>query len=96
MLTYGYILDTRENDMGGREFQVRIPSVHGAYRKSEYKGKTPRNYVEDDDLPWYVVLTSVGEPLTGEVAVLAAINSSNNQFVVLGTTGSVYEPGDDS
>ena len=93
MITYGYIVASQPNQMGGYEMQVRIPSVHGAYNLEDYRGQTPRNYVQDKDLPWYPCLESVTNRTTGSIAVLAAINYSNNSFIVIGTTGSSYVVG---
>lgn len=76
--------------MGGYDIQVRIPSVHGAYKKSDYKGKTPKNYVNDKDLPWYPSIESVTNRTVGSIAVLLAVNPSASSFIVIGTTGSEY------
>ena len=45
MITYGFAKSYRYNALGGLEVQVRIPSVHGAYLKSDYNGQRIRNYV---------------------------------------------------
>ena len=92
MLTFGYVIDTRSNEMGGREIQVRIPSVHGAFDFLDYGGVTPRNYVRDGELPWYTCIESVSNPSKGEVVVLASTNASGSSFIVIGSTGSTYVP----
>lgn len=75
---------------GTLNIKVRIPSVHGPYKMSEYGGKQVRNYVTDDNLPYYPSVLLPHLPNEGEVAVLASMDSSTSKFIVLGLTGGSY------
>ena len=66
--------------------KVRIPSVHGAYDKSEYKGKTMRNYTEDIDLPYYQSLLLPHLPAEGDVVALESLDTTSSNWLVIRLT----------
>ena len=90
MITFGYVKDTRYTGDGTLMIKVRIPSMHGPNSLKEYKGKPVRNYVYDDDLPYYPSLLLPHLPTTDEVVALSTTDDSTNQFIVLGLTGGRY------
>lgn len=73
--------------------QVRIPSIHGPYRQQDGNGQRIRNYVADDNLPFYRSLLLPHLPVEGEVAALISTNNSCNSFIVIGLTGGSYSSG---
>lgn len=93
MITFGYAKGYQYANDGTLMIKVRIPSVHGAYDLSQYKGKAVRNYVKDEDLPYIpsVLLTQL--PTEGDVVAIASIDSGNSTFLVLGLTGGSYNSG---
>jgi hypothetical protein len=91
MITYGYVKDYRYTISGTLEVQVRIPSIHGPYNLSDYRGNPVRNYVQDKNLPYYCALLLHHEPVEGEVVALTSIDNSNNNFMVIGQTGGNYD-----
>lgn len=93
MITYGYAKDYMYTGDGSLMIKVRIPSIHGPYKRSEYNGKTIRNYIQDDDLPYYPSILLPHMPSDGDVVVISSTNDSNNQFIVIGLTGSRYKSG---
>ena len=93
MITYGFAKSYRYNALGGLEVQVRIPSVHGAYLKSDYNGQRIRNYVEDKDLPWYESLLLPHLPNDGDVVALAGTSDAMSTLLVIGLTGANYNSG---
>lgn len=93
MITYGYAKEYRYAGDGTLQVRVRIPSVHGPYKQSNAQGKTIRNYVIDDDLPWYPSLLLPHLPQEGEVVAVQALNKGNNDFIVIGLTGGSYHSG---
>ena len=92
-ITYGYAKGYQYANDGTLMIQVRIPSVHGAYDKSAYRGKTVRNYVEDQDLPWYPSMLLPHMPSEGDVVAVASLNDGMSDFLVLGLTGGSYNSG---
>ncbi len=70
--------------------QVRIPSVHGPYDLSNYRGQPIRNYVRDDDLPYYQSILLPHLPNEGEVVALQSINEAALEYLVIGLTGGSY------
>ena len=50
-----------------------------------------RNYVADSDLPYYMSLALSSLPNEGEIVALASLDSSNNDFIVIGATGGKYK-----
>lgn len=93
MITYGYAKNYMYMNDGTLLLQVRIPSIHGPYKQSDSKGKTIRNYVMDDDLPYYQSVILPQLPGDGDVVVISSLDVGNNQFIVLGVTGSSYSAG---
>ncbi len=93
MITYGYAKDYHYTNDGTLLVQVRVPSIHGAYSQSDYRGKMIRNYTYDADLPWYPSVLLPHLPNEGEVVALSSVNSSNNDFIVIGLTGGSYQAG---
>lgn len=93
MITYGYVKQYYYTNDGTLMIQVRVPSIHGPYKQSDAGGKIIRNYVRDDDLPFYQSLLLPHLPLDGEVVALLATSSSNNDFIVIGLTGGSYQSG---
>lgn len=71
--------------------QVRIPSVHGPMDPKEYGGKQVRNYVRDQDLPYYPSVLLPHLPRDGEVVALASTEGNTSmEFMVIGLTGGSY------
>lgn len=93
MITFGYAKGYQYANDGTLMIQVRIPSVHGAYELSAYRGRQPRNYVRDEDLPWIQSVLLPQMPSEGDVVVVASLNSGNHDFIVLGMTGGSYNSG---
>lgn len=90
MIVYGYVKTYRYAGDGTLEIQVRIPSVHGPMKQRAYQGQAVRNYVRDDQLPFYPSLLLPHLPTEGEVVALAATNTSTSDFIVIGLTGGSY------
>ena len=93
MIIYGYVKAYNYTNVGTLQLKIRIPSIHGPYDLSEYKGKPVRNYVKDEDLPYYDSVLLPYLPNDGEVAALCTMNTSNNDFMVIGLTGGSYQAG---
>ena len=90
MLVYGYAKDYKYSGDGTLLIRTRIPNVHGAYQLSDYKGKVPRNYVKDENLPYYPSLLLPHLPSEGEVVVLSTMNESTSAFLIIGLNGGSY------
>lgn len=90
MIVYGYVKGYQYTGDGSLMIQVRIPSIHGPMKQSEYKGKTPKGYVQDKDLPSYPSLLLPHLPVQGETVALTTTNEGNYDFMVLGLTGGSY------
>lgn len=93
MIVYGYVKDSRYAGDGTLQLQVRVPTVHGAYRISDYGGKKVRNYTADADLPWYPSLLLPHIPVEGEVVALSSLDNSPSNWMVIGLTGGSYSLG---
>lgn len=93
MITYGYAKQYKYTNDATLHIQVRIPSIHGPYKLTDYKGKAVRNYTQDKDLPYYPSLLLPHLPLDGEVVALSSMDNSNNSFIVIGLTGGSYDAG---
>ena len=93
MVTFGYAKKTYYTNDGKPMIQVRIPSVHGPYKLSDYKGQQVKNYVPDSSLPSYQSLLLPYLPNDGEVVALAAMDKGNSEFLVIGLTGGSYQEG---
>lgn len=84
MIVYGYTKHVKYTSDEGLFIRVRIPSVHGPLDRSDYKGNIVRNYVEDENLPYYPALLRDIIPVENQVVALMSTNKSNSSFVVLG------------
>ena len=93
MIVYGYAKQVRYTNDSTLTIQVRIPSIHGPYSIYDAKGKTIRNYVQDDDLPFYSSLLLPHEPNEGEVVALCSKDDKSSDFIVIGLTGGSYYAG---
>ena len=95
MIVCGFAKDYKYADDGTLLLKVRIPDIHGAYMQREYKGKPVRNYVSDDDLPYYRCLELPRNPNEGDVVIVASADNSTNpsNMFVLGLTGGSYSRG---
>lgn len=90
MIVYGYVKDHYYANDGTLMIKVRIPSIHGAYSQLEYQGKKIKNYVLDNDLPYYPSLLLPNLPNEGEVVALSSTDNTSSNFLVLGLTGGFY------
>ena len=89
-LTYGYAINTMYGGDGNLYIQVRIPSVHGPYSQTAYRGKQVRRYVLDKDLPWYPSVILPHQPAQGEVVALLSVDDVGSSFLVVGLMGGSY------
>lgn len=93
MITYGYAKEYYYTNDGTLSIKVRVPSIHGPYKQSDAHGRTIRNYTRDEDLPYYPSILLPHLPKDGEVVALSSMNSSGNEFIVIGLTGGSYDLG---
>lgn len=93
MIVFGYAKDYYYSGDGTLYVRVRIPSIHGAYKQSEYNGKLVRNYTLDRDLPYYQSLLLPHLPNEGEVVALSTMDDSPNHLIIIGLTGGSYQSG---
>jgi len=93
MTTFGYAKQYMYAGDNTLQIQVRIPSIHGPYKQSDYKGKAVRNYVKDEDLPFYPSLLLPHLPHNGDVVAVTALDKGNTSFLVVGLMGSSYQQG---
>ena len=93
MIVYGYAKSDKYSGDGTMLIQVRIPNVHGAYQKADYRGKSIKNYTEDSSLPWYPSLLLPHEPAEGEVVALSSLDNSASNWLIIGLTGGSYNTG---
>lgn len=93
MIVYGYVKQYQYTNDSTLVIQVRIPSIHGPYKQTDAKGKKIRNYTRDEDLPFYPSLLLPHLPNEGEVVALSSMDSSENDFLILGLTGGSYTNG---
>lgn len=90
MITFGYAKDYMYTGDGTLMIQVRIPSIHGPYKQTEYKGKSGYAYTRDEDLPYYQSLLLPHLPTEGEVVAVASLDKGLSNFIVIGLTGGSY------
>lgn len=90
MITFGYVKDYKFAGDGTLMIRTRIPSVHGPYDISGYRGNTVRNYVRDDDLPYIQSVLLPHLPAEGEVVAISSMNEANTEFIIIGLTGGSY------
>lgn len=94
MITYGYAKGYYYDTQGSMYVRVRIPSIHGAYRQQDYKGQQVRNYVLDENLPFYKSVVLPRVPTEGEVVMLySTSDGSGSDFIVGGIMGAKYNDG---
>ena len=93
MIVFGYAKQYQYTNDGTLMIQVRVPAIHGAFDRTAYRGKTIRNYVDDADLPYYQSILLPHLPTDGEVVALSAVNTAQNEFIVIGLTGGSYYSG---
>lgn len=93
MIVYGYAKAHKYTGDGALLIQVRIPSIHGPYLKSDAKGQSIKNYVADQDLPYYNSLVLPYIPNEGEVVALINTGAGNSILLVIGVTGGSYSAG---
>lgn len=94
MITYGYAKNYDYTGDGTFMIQVRIPSIHGPFMQDDAKGKTIRNYVRDENLPYYPSVILPHTPSEGDVVALENIkDSKTTEFIVIGLTGGSYYKG---
>jgi len=90
MIINGYVRDHKYEADGTLVVQVRIPSIHGPMDINDYRGKVARNYVRDEDLPYYSSLILPRNPEKDDVVTLMSKNDKTSEFIVLGLTGAKY------
>lgn len=90
MIVNGYVKSYQYAGDGTLMIQVRIPTIHGPMDLKEYNGATRRNYVRDEDLPYYPSLLLPHLPAEGEVVALITKSDKTSEFIVLGLTGGSY------
>lgn len=93
MIIFGYAKGYRYSGDGTLYIQVRIPSIHGPYVQQSADGKIVRNYVQDTSLPYYQSILLPHLPNEGEVVALSSLDTSGNQWIVIGLTGGSYSMG---
>ena len=93
MIVFGYAKQYQYTNDGTLMIQVRVPAIHGAFDRTAYRGKAIRNYVDDAVLPYYQSILLPHLPTDGEVVALSAVNTAQNEFIVIGLTGGSYYSG---
>lgn len=93
LIVYGYSKGFKYSGDGTLLIKTRIPSIHGPYSKSDYRGSQIRNYVRDVDLPYYPSILLPHLPNEGEVVVLTSVDNTPNQLLIIGITGGSYQSG---
>ena len=92
LIVYGFAKNAIYTNDRAIEVQVRIPNIHGPYKRSDATGTRLRNYVEDKDLPYYPALMMDSLPTDVDVVALCSIGDSGTaDFLVLGRTGASYD-----
>lgn len=94
MIVYGYAKSYYYDTNGCLYIRVRIPSIHGAYKQADYKGKQVKNYVIDENLPYYQSVILPRMPADGDVVALTSTSEGKgSDFMVVGLTGAKYNDG---
>ncbi len=93
MIVYGYCKGYILTSDATLKVKVRIPSVHGPYKQSEYGGRIIHNYVRDSELPYYDSVELPRKPNEGDVVMLQTANEKTTDFTVIGLTGGSYKEG---
>lgn len=90
MIINGYVKSYQYAGDGTLMIQVRVPTIHGPVDQKEYNGKSARNYVRDEDLPYYPSLLLPHLPAEGEVVALMSRSDKTTELMVIGLTGGSY------
>lgn len=90
MTTFGFAKGYMYTGDGTLYIRVRIPSIHGPYKTNDYNGAQVRNYVRDENLPYYPSVLLPHLPNEGDVVAITSLDGANNQFMVIGLTGGNY------
>lgn len=92
MVVYGYAKDYYYTGDNTLMVRVRVPNIHGPYRKEDAKGKKIIKYTNDGDLPYYQSLLLPHLPCEGEVVAMipTSDSSTNVDFLIIGLTGASY------
>lgn len=90
MITYGFAKEYMYSGDGTLLIKCRIPSIHGPYSIKQYNGQRIKNYVSDEDLPWYPSLLLPHLPTEGEVVAIASLDESKSNMLIIGLTGGSY------
>ena len=93
MIIFGYAKQYRYTGDGTLQIQVRIHSMHGPFSLTDGRGKLVRNYVRDEDLPFYSSLLLPHLPNPGDVVALQGTSEAMNELIVIGLTGGSYVTG---
>lgn len=93
MIVYGYAKGYQHRSDGTLEVQVRVPSIHGPFKQSEYKGNKVKNYTLDSNLPYYTSVELPRNPNDGDVVMLITSSDKKSEFMVIGLTGGSYHKG---
>lgn len=93
MIVYGYAKATKYAGDGTLMIQVRIPTVHGPYVQTNYRGQQIHNYTADEDLPWYPSLLLPYLPGDGAVVAVSSLDNTSSNWLVIGITGGKYQSG---
>lgn len=93
MIVYGYAIDYKYTNDNILQIKVRVPSIHGPLNQKDARGNTIKNYVREDDLPYYDSVLLPQIPSYGEIVALSSISDSNTNvdFLVIGLMGSTYQ-----
>lgn len=90
MIVNGYVKEYMYAGDGTLMIKVRIPSIHGPMNQRDYNGQQVRNYVRDEELPYYPSVLLPHLPNDGEVVALASLNEGTTEMMVIGLTGGSY------
>ena len=93
MIVYGYAKGFMHTGDGTLKVKVRVPSIHGPFKQSEYNGNKVKNYTKDSDLPYYTSVELPRNPNDGDVVMLSTASDKSTDFIVLGLTGGSYNGG---
>jgi len=93
MIVYGYAKGFMHTGDGTLKVRVRVPSIHGPFKQSEYNGQKVKNYTKDADLPYYTSVELTRNPNDGDVVMLLTSNDKSTEFTVIGLTGGTYNGG---
>ena len=90
MIVYGFAKQYKYTSEGTLLIQTRIPSIHGPFYRSDYDGKSIKRYTLDEDLPWIQSILLPHLPMDGEVVAITSVDSTANNWLIIGLTGGHY------